>query len=49
MADNTLGATVHVNVGGAWRESTPYVNVSGTWKEVVGVYVNVGGTWKEVQ
>lgn len=42
------GSTVHVNVGGTWKESKPYVNVGGTWKEVVAVHVNVNGTWKEI-
>lgn len=43
-----VGVTVHVNVGGTWKEAVPYVNVGGTWKEVTSVHVNVNGTWKEV-
>lgn len=43
-----LNPTVHVNVGGTWKEAVPYVNVGGTWKEVTEVHVNVNGTWKEV-
>jgi hypothetical protein len=40
--------TMHVNVGGSWKEITdPQVNVSDTWKEINEGWENVSGTWKQ--
>ena len=40
--------TMHVNVGGVWKEiPEAYENVSGVEKEILEGYENVGGVWKQ--
>lgn len=42
---NVLGSSMHLNVGGTWKRSTPWINVNGVWKQAT-PKINVGGVWK---
>ncbi len=41
--------TLHVNIGGTWKEvDAPEVKIGAAWKAVDTIQVNIGGFWKDV-